>query len=412
MKPSRPLVRQDQLLRALQSPTSRGLRPSISPQCPRFQQQQQARTFLRRAPTSHRAVENLNLDRMRHNSYDYHVRRRNFLLAGAVAGTVAFVYTAYLLQQEITKPKQFDSGLPAGSADPFSTEAGSKRKTIVHDADGREIVPTGHSSITFFPRTLELDTSTPEDRQHPTKINTGGVEYTLVGLGMRTVSFLGIQVYLVGYYVATPDVAALQQRLTREIHPTATTLVPSEKDELRRRLLDPVEGDRIWRDLLREVRPRSLFRIVPVRDTDFHHLRDGFVRAITARANEGGDEYKADSFGEAMRDFRNVFNRGKVPKAGELIMARDERGRLTVVFDESKKGNSSNKKEDGEPKQQQQRSQRAIIGRVEDERVSRALWMNYLAGKAVASEPARANIVEGILEFVERPVGTVAAQVV
>ncbi|KAK7952964.1 hypothetical protein PG988_013658 [Apiospora saccharicola] len=340
MKPSRPLIRQDQLLRTLQSPTSRCLRPSISPQCPRFQQQ--ARTFLRRSPTSHRAVENLNLDRMRHNSYDYHVRRRNFMMAGAVSGALAFIYTAYLLQQEITKPKKFDSGLPAGSADPFSTEAGSKRKTIVHDADGREIVPTGHSSITSFPRTLELDTTTTDDRQqqHPTKVNMGGVEYTLVGLGMRTVSFLSIQVYLVGYYVATSDVAALQQRLMREIHPTATTLVPSEKDELRRRLLDPVEGDKIWQGLLREVKPRSLFRIVPVRDTDFHHLRDGFVRAITARSNEGGPEYKEDSFGEAMRSFRDIFNRGKVPKAGELIMARDERGRLTVVFDDSKSKNA------------------------------------------------------------------------
>lgn len=402
MKPSRPLIRQDQLLRTLQSPTSRCLRPSISPQCPRTQQQ--ARTFLRRSPTSHRAVENLNLDRMRHNSYDYHVRRRNFMMAGAVSGALAFIYTAYLLQKEITKPKQFDSGLPAGSTDPFSTEAGSKRKTIVHDADGREIVPTGHSSITSFPRTLELDTTTTDDRQqqHPTKINTGGVEYTLVGLGMRTVSFLSIQVYLVGYYVATSDVAALQQRLTREIHPTATTLVPGEKDELRRRLLDPVEGDKIWQGLLREVKPRSLFRIVPVRDTDFHHLRDGFVRAITARSNEGGAEYKEDSFGEAMRSFRDIFNRGKVPKAGELIMARDERGRLTVVFDDSKD-------KDAEGRRQQKRT---TIGRVDDERVSRALWMNYLAGKAVASEPARRNIVDGVLEFVERPVGTVATQVV
>ncbi|KAK8124042.1 Chalcone isomerase- subgroup [Apiospora kogelbergensis] len=400
MKPSRPLVRQDQLLRTLRSPTSKHLRPSISPQCPRFQQQ--ARTFLRRAPTSHRAVENLNLNRMRSDSYDYHVRRRNFLMAGAIAGAVAFVYTAYLLQKEINKPVQCDAGLPAGSVDPFSTEAGSKRKTIVHDADGREIVPTGHSSITSFPRHLELDlhNSSSDERspQHPTKIHTGGVDYTLVGLGMRTVSFLGIQVYLVGYYVATADVAALQKQLMREIHPTATTLVPSEKDELRRRLLDPAEGDKIWADLLREVKPRSLFRIVPVRDTDFHHLRDGFVRAITARAALGGDEYREDSFGEAMRDFRNLFNRGKVPKAGELIMARDDRGCLTVVFD------------DGKNKDQKQ--QRITLGRVEDERVSRALWMNYLAGKAVASEPARKNIVDGILEFVERPVGTVAAQVV
>jgi hypothetical protein len=38
--------------------------------------------------------------------------------------------------------------------------------------------------------------------------------------------------------------------------------------------------------------------------------------------------------------------------------------------------------------------------------------LNYLAGKTVASEGARKSIVEGIMEFVERPVGTVATQVV
>jgi hypothetical protein len=53
-----------------------------------------------------------------------------------------------------------------------------------------------------------------------------------------------------------------------------------------------------------------------------------------------------------------------------------------------------------------------LIGVVEDERVSRALWLNYLAGKKVASEPARQNVVQGIMGFVERPVGTVAAQIV
>jgi hypothetical protein len=51
------------------------------------------------------------------------------------------------------------------------------------------------------------------------------------------------------------------------------------------------------------------------------------------------------------------------------------------------------------------------LGEVQDERISRAVWLNYLAGKSVASEPARASIVDGIMEFVERPVGTVATQV-
>ncbi|KAG7142009.1 hypothetical protein HYQ46_007717 [Verticillium longisporum] len=72
-------------------------------------------------------------------------------------------------------------------------------------------------------------------------------------------------------------------------------------------------------------------------------------------------------------------------------MLRDDRGALDVLYDDGKG--------------------RQPVGRVEDERVSRLLWLNYLAGKKVASEVARKNIIEGVMEFVERPVGTVATQV-
>lgn len=387
MRPPRSVVGLNALVHSLRLPT-RAPRASLPSQC----RAQPARTFLGRSSSSHRAVENLNVDRMRHNAYDYHVRRRNFLMAGAVSGVVAFIYTAYLLKKALANPKKLDAGLPAG-ADPFSTEAGIKRKTVIHDADGRELVPTGNSTVPMFPRTLDLNIGATDSQE-----STAGVEYTLVGLGVRTVSFLGIQVYMVGYYVATSDIAAIQAKLVKQIDPIATTLVPGERDELKRRLLDPVEGERLWREVLRDCAPRSVFRIVPVRDTDFHHLRDGFVRAITAQSQKEPDAYKDEAFGLAMKDFRALFNRGKVPKRGEMLLVRDARGRLTITYDDGKPP--------GDGKDQ------GTIGRISDERVSRALWMNYLAGKSVASEAARQNIVDGIMEFVERPIGTVAAQVV
>ncbi|RYO79811.1 hypothetical protein DL766_006001 [Monosporascus sp. MC13-8B] len=380
-------------MKALHSlPASRALRslsrpsPSRLLQCTHAQSPQ-CRTFLRPQRTSHRAVENLNLNRMREQAYDYHIRRRNFLLSGVAAGVLATCYTAYLLSVELRKPKKFDSGLP-DKLDPFKDEAGTKRKTIIHDADGREVVPTGDSTVATFPRLLNVDVAAREGQEM-----VGGVEYTLVGLGTRTVSFLGIRVYVVGYYVATQDVAAIQARLIREINPIASTLISSEKEELRAALMDPARGERIWTEVLREARPRSLFRIVPVRDTDFHHLRDGFVRAIQARSQGNGAEFSDEAFGLAMREFRGLFNRGKVPKGRELLLCRDAAGELTITYDEGRAG-------------------RVTIGRVPEERISRLLWLNYLAGKQVASEPARKNIVEGIMEFVERPIGTVATQVV
>jgi hypothetical protein len=80
-----------------------------------------------------------------------------------------------------------------------------------------------------------------------------------------------------------------------------------------------------------------------------------------------------------------------------MVLCRDGKGVLSVLFND--KGGVQAKNFD-------------LVGAVADDRVSWALWLNYLAGKKVASEVARVNIVDGIMEFVERPVGTVAAQVV
>ena len=367
------------------------------------------RTFIsqRSGRRSSRPVEDLDVHQLSQKSRDYQRNRQAFLWSGAIAGIFSFAYTAYKLKQEVSKPVKCDSSLP--STDPLAAADAADRKVVVHDEEGREIVATGNSTVPSFPRTIDLPAYTsPLSASEPlsTELSMGNTktEYTLVGLGLRTVTFVGIQVYVVGYYVATSDIAALQSALVKKVDPIATTLVPGERDQLRTRLLDPIEGEEIWDELLaRGIPARSVFRVVPVRDTDFHHLRDGFVRAIQAKvAGSSGQAGADESFGEAMREFRGIFNRGSVPKRKELLLVRDEKGKLSIAYDDGGKGAKKDRKPSG----------RQLIGIVEDERVSRALWLNYLAGKKVASEPARKSIIEGIMEFVERPVGSVAAQVV
>lgn len=359
-------------------------------------------------PSRRAELDTLNVNRLASQYAEYHRTRQQALAAGAVAGVISIIYVCWKISQKLREEgggggsTQLDSSLPAG--DPIHDPT---RKVVKHDENGREVVATGNSYVPEFPRTVELPdfgrSSSQPDGSNGAAANgvtaptlivppsaTAGTEYTLVGLGTRSVSFLGINVYVLGFYVATQDIADLQQRLVRKISPIASTLVASEKDDLRARLTDPVEGEQIWDELLRSGIPaRSMVRVVPVRDTDFHHLRDGFVRAIQAHEGKAKDE----EFGEAMREFKRIFNRGKVPKQKELLMLRDKAGKLTLVYDEGKS------------------SGRELIGTVRDERISRALWMNYLGGKKVASEEAKTSIVNGIMEFVERPVGTVATQV-
>lgn len=259
--------------------------------------------------------------------------------------------------------------------------------------DDVEQIPTGTSTIPTFPKTIHLSSmsdSPASDEQ----------EYQLIGLGIRTVSFLSIQVYVVGLYIAVSDIATLQERLMRVLDPVATTLVPRERSKLKEILLDPVKGEEVWNTILKDGNLRTAIRIVPTRNTDLQHLRDGFVRGITARTRHldsiKAESFSDDAFGAAVAQFKAVWGGGarkNVPKGEILLMTRDAKGAL-AAWVEDKKDVS------------------VRLGVVEDERLSRLIWLGYLGGKTVSSEGARQSVVDGVMEFVERPVGTVATQVV
>lgn len=164
--------------------------------------------------------------------------------------------------------------------------------------------------------------------------------------------------------------------------------------------MDPVKGEEIFNTLLSNGKLRTAIRIVPTRNTDWMHMRDGFVRGITARsahfANDlSSPEFNDESFGTSLNEFKSIFSasRKKIPWGETLYLTRDAGGALSAVH-EDKSGT------------------RTVMGTVADERVGRLLWLGYLAGKSVSSEDARKGIVEGAVEVCGRPVGTVAEQVV
>lgn len=127
--------------------------------------------------------------------------------------------------------------------------------TAAEKQAGVELVPSG-TSVPAFPKTLAL----------PNAVGST-TEYALVGLGIRTVSFLSIQVYVVGLYIAADDLSVVQEALVRRVHPTATTATLPEREELWRVLADPEEGEAFFRELLQERGVRSLLRVVPTRNT-------------------------------------------------------------------------------------------------------------------------------------------------
>ena len=207
-----------------------------------------------------------------------------------------------------------------------------------------------------------------------------------------------------GFYVAKSDMGRLQEGLVRAAAgPGASTLVQGEKEQLRRTLLSGEGSEEVWGDVLAHGGWKSAVRIVPTRNTNFGHLRDGWVRGIEARSKEWRDE----GFRGSVDAFKGMFGgKGGVGKGRVLLLGRGREGGLRAWVEDGAGGVR------GEGGGLVTRGGgMGFLGRVEDERVCRAVWMGYLAGDRVASDEARESVVEGIMEIVERPVGTVETQV-
>lgn len=274
-------------------------------------------------------------------------------------------------------------------------------------------VPTGTSTIPFFPRSIWLprsEAASEEGKSPALPVGIGAAqeeeEYQLLGLGIRTVSFLRIQVYVVGLYVAKGDMGRLQEELVKAaVGSGASTLVQGEKENLRKTLLDGEGSTKVWSEVLKEGGVRSAVRIVPTRKTDFSHLREGWIRGINLRGT--GKEFEDEEFKIAVDQFKGMLGgRGSVGKGKVLLLSRGANGgalRAWVEEDTEMVESKSPTRKGG---------QMTLLGTIQDERISRLLWMVYLAGKNTASEDARRSVVDGVIEIVERPVGTIETRVV
>ncbi|KAL8770185.1 MAG: hypothetical protein Q9209_004027 [Squamulea sp. 1 TL-2023] len=360
---------------------------------------------------------------------------RTLVITSTIIGGSAFLYYTTILShspQYLDAPQSRPTSPSSNPSAPVRTPSSNSK-----DND-QDLVPTGTSTIPFFPRTIHLPSSeTPTTTATrtlpygtgPPTSTTQGEEYQLLGLGIRKVSFLRIQVYVVGLYIARSDLPKLQEGLVRAFFTSsasgdstissATTLVDNEKVELRQLLLEGAgekgaRGEKIWNEVLREAGVKSVLHIVPTRATDFGHMREGWVRSINNRSGpKGAILHVKEKVGleESVNNFKAIFGGGRkgVGKGKVLMMRRGADGELGVWVEDDvpKIGEQQDIKEKG-----QMWGNMSYLGGLKDERISRLVWLGYLAGGNVASEEARKSVVEGVMEIVERPIGTIDTQVV
>ncbi|KAK1810579.1 Altered inheritance of mitochondria protein 18 mitochondrial [Friedmanniomyces endolithicus] len=364
-----------------------------------------------RNPLDVRAARIIEAEAKAHNLQRMRIAGMGLILSMGGLAMVIFNLDLDSIEQA---EKQRKGGQQLDASDEANARFQGKEVHVIGAGDGKrivasgageqvELVETGTSSVPHFPRTIYLPSSSDSTRipgvvavaQPNADANPGNTanqeEYTLVGLGIRTVMW--IQVYVVGMYVRTNDITALQAKLVRNVNPTASALIPSEKEDLKKKLLDPEESRAIWAELLAVPGIKTAFRISPTRSTNFSHLRDGFVSGINNRTGEarsltqgGITEYDSEEFGRSVQDLKAIFKGSNAPKGSVLVLSRDERGTLDVLY---------------QPKPEQGEQAMERLGSLPDERVSRLLWFGYLAGAKVSSQGARDGIVNGCMDEVD-----------
>lgn len=153
------------------------------------------------------------------------------------AGTIGVGALMYLIFNE-----------PERTEGPVASRFDVASPVVMAEGSDPRLVNSGTSSVPPFPSVMRVEND----------------EFLLVGLGIRTVSFISIQVYVVGFYVHRDDVEVLRKAVEKRV---------GGKEALRSALTDPVEGERVWEELLSGgAKFRSAFRIVPTRNTGVLHM--------------------------------------------------------------------------------------------------------------------------------------------
>ncbi|EJF66456.1 hypothetical protein DICSQDRAFT_130726 [Dichomitus squalens LYAD-421 SS1] len=245
-----------------------------------------------------------------------------------------------VLTGSLSRPRSsIDAAFFWGSA--LAIAAGLTLTSTVH-LDAEVPLPTAEEETRVdpatsiaFPNTLKIQSKTPL----PT--------FTLMGVGVRTVSFLGIKVYSVGFYadLSNPSLAAIPKDAT-----------PEEKI------------DYIVRNAA------CVLRIVPTRSTSYSHLRDGFMRAMQARqilCRQRGELSPDDELAiqSPLRQLKSMFPNTPLAKHSPLDIlatAPGNKPRTLIVRD---------------------------LGSVQSDWLAREFVLAYFEGKGI-SPPLKESVIE------------------
>ncbi|WOO83426.1 Altered inheritance of mitochondria protein 18, mitochondrial [Vanrija pseudolonga] len=238
------------------------------------------------------------------------------------------------------------------------------------DAEGFRGTPPPLASV---PDCVCLLTPGPVDPatsvSHPLTLDPASAPaLALVGVGVRTVSFLRMKVYSAGFYVDDYTLKHLG-RIPGWANFTANELQGDKSEALIGALLAAPAACAI--------------RIVPVRNTDFGHLRDGLTRTLLARqkaARARGELSPEDDekLSVATQQLKGLFPAGSVPKGKQLLLVKSADGKLFAEYEGR------------------------VLGTVHNQWVADNMMLAYFANKDVISTALRDDSANGFEYWLQK----------
>lgn len=183
--------------------------------------------------------------------------------------------------------------------------------------------------------------------------------YKLVASGVRLVTFIGFKVYGVGVYMSTNVLDTIKKWVTQTGR-SAEELLNDKSTSM---------------DIVAEIsRKPYLIKITPVRNTDFGHLRDGFVKSILASPYA---KHHKEEVAQGIAQLRAVFQgyKGSVPKNHSLLL-ECRNGELSFTYE----GKTSEE-----------------MGKVTVGAICEVLLVLYLSSAKPLSEPLRKDFVNAVV---------------
>lgn len=244
---------------------------------------------------------------------------------------------------------------------------------------------------------LQSDANIQDDAEHsvsvdssvtpfPTKLGPPALplsaEFTLLGYGFRSVTFLSFKVYALGIYIADQDRHLIPDVLDSKFMSTAfidTDPSKSHSENVKKALDDPTKSTVLIGNVL-DSGARMLAKLTPVRNTDFNHLRDGFIRTILNHPEAKDNQERLTA---GLEELKKAFTeKGKVAKDDDLLVELQANGSLQFSY--------FNRKKD----------QVVTMGHVDEPLVGKFLFSQYMSGPKPLSPSARESVATRVAAMV------------